>query len=166
MRGEAVCDFHAGRRTVQLTLLRCGRKMLVMKNIIPMLVTAGGKVVCARCTAKSKRSGEQCKKPALKSSRTQKCQFHGGLSRGPVTAEGKARSALANYRTGEYTKAEIDQADRSRALLRVLEDATQLLGMVPTDTPRTRGRPPRLYQPVRSPEGVLSAILDLQENQT
>jgi hypothetical protein len=83
-----------------------------------------------------------------------------------VTAEGKARSALANYRTGEYTKAEIDQADRSRALLRVLEDATQLLGMVPTDTPRTRGRPPRLYQPVRSPEGVLSAILDLQENQT
>jgi hypothetical protein len=137
-----------------------------MQNIILTLVTGGGRIHCWRCTALSKRSGEQCKKPSLKSSRTQKCQFHGGLSRGPVTAEGKARSALANYRTGEYTKAEIDQADRSRALLRVLEDATQLLGMVPTDTPRARGRPPRLYQPVRSPEDVLSAILDLQENQS
>jgi hypothetical protein len=37
-----------------------------MKNIIAMLVTAGGKVVCARCAAKSKRSGEQCKKPAMR----------------------------------------------------------------------------------------------------
>ena len=129
------------------------------------LRTAGGRIICRRCTAKSKRSGEQCKKPALKTSRTQKCQLHGGRSRGPVTAEGKARSALANYRTGEYTRAEIDQADRSRALLRVLEDATQLLGMVPIDTPRTRGRPPRLYQHVRTPEDVLSAILELQEDQ-
>lgn len=128
-----------------------------------MITIAGGRIQCARCTARSKRTGEQCKKPALKISRTQKCGLHGGLSRGPVTAEGKARSALANYRTGEYTKAEIDQADRSRALLRVLEDATQLLGMVPTDTPRTRGRPPRLYQPVRSPEDVPSAILALKD---
>ena len=130
------------------------------------LRTAGGRIVCRRCTAKSKRSGEQCKKPALRMSRTQKCEFHGGRSRGPVTAEGKARSALANYRTGEYTKAEIDQADRSRALLRVLEDATHLLGMVPAVTPRTRGRPPRLYQPVDSPQDVLSAILELRESQS
>jgi hypothetical protein len=128
-----------------------------------MITLADGRIKCARCTARSKRTGEQCKKPALKISRTQKCGLHGGLSRGPVTAEGKARSALANYRTGEYTKAEIDQADRSRALLRVLEDATQLLGMVPTDTPRTRGRPPRLYQPVHSAEDVPSAILALKD---
>ena len=129
------------------------------------LRTAGGRIVCRRCTAKSKRSGEQCKKPALKTSRTQKCQLHGGRSRGPVTAEGKARSALANYRTGEYTKAAIDHLDRSRALLRVLEDATHLLGMVPVETPRTRGRPPRLYQPIDNPQHVLPAILELQESQ-
>jgi len=51
--------------------------MPVMKNIISTLVTGGGKITCKRCTAKSKRSGEQCKKPALKTSRTQKCEFHG-----------------------------------------------------------------------------------------
>ena len=129
------------------------------------LLIAGGKISCLRCTAKSKRSGEQCKKPALKTSRTQKCQLHGGRSRGPVTAEGKARSAAANYKTGEYTQAAIDHLDRSRALLRVLEDAAHLLGMVPAETPRTRGRPPRLYQPVDNPQDVLSAILELQESQ-
>jgi len=129
------------------------------------MTIAGGQIKCARCTARSKRTGEQCKKPALKTSHTQKCRIHGGASRGPKTAEGKARSAAANYKTGEYTKAEIDKTDRSRALLRVLEDATHLLGMVPAETPRTRGRPPRLYQPVHSSEDVLSAILDLQESQ-
>jgi hypothetical protein len=134
-------------------------------NLVPILLLAGGRITCLRCTAKSKRSGEQCKKPALKTSRTQKCQLHGGRSRGPVTAEGKARSALANYRTGEYTKAAIDHDDRSRALLRILEDAAHLLGMVPAETPRTRGRPPRLYQPVDSSEDILSAILELQESQ-
>lgn len=129
------------------------------------LRTAGGRIICRRCTAKSKRSGEQCKKPALKTSRTQKCPLHGGRSRGPVTEEGRARSAAANYKTGEYTQAAIDHLDRSRALLRVLEDATHLLGMVPAETPRTRGRPPRLYQPIDSSEDVLAAILGLKESQ-
>jgi hypothetical protein len=137
-----------------------------MHKIESTMLTAGARIVCLRCTAKSKRSGEQCKKPALKTSRTQKCQLHGGRSRGPVTAEGKARSALANYRTGEYAKAATDHLDRSRALLRVLEDATHLLGMVPAVTPRTRGRPPRLYQPVDSPQDVLSAILELREGES
>lgn len=134
-----------------------------MHKIESTMLTAGARIVCLRCTAKSKRSGEQCKKPALKTSRTQKCQFHGGLSRGPVTAAGRARSAAANYKTGDYTNAEIEKADRSRALLRVLEDAAHLLAMVPTDTPRTRGRIPRLYQPAHSPENVLQAILALRD---
>lgn len=99
-----------------------------MRNITSMLVTGGGKIVCARCTAKSKRSGEQCKKPALKTSRTGKCQLHGGHSAGARTTAGKARSATANFRTGEHTKAETDKAGRSRSILRVLEDAAHLLG--------------------------------------
>ena len=77
--------------------------------------------------------------------------------------EGKARSAAANFRTGEYTKAEIEKTDRSRALFRTLEDAAHVLGLVPQDTPRTRGRKPKLYLPVTSPEDVLPAILELRE---
>jgi hypothetical protein len=134
-----------------------------MKNVITMLVTGGGKITCPRCTALSKRTGHQCQKPALKASRTQKCELHGGLSRGPATAVGKARSAAANFRTGEYTKVEIDKSDRSRALLRVLEDATHLLEMVPTNSPRTRGRKPKLYSPVTSSADILTAILELTD---
>jgi hypothetical protein len=78
-----------------------------------------------------------------------------------VTAEGKVRSALANYKTGEYTKAEIEKNDRSRALLRVIEDAAHVLGLVPQDTPRSRGRKPKLYLPITSQEDVLPAILEL-----
>jgi hypothetical protein len=78
-----------------------------------------------------------------------------------VTAEGKVRSALANYKTGEYSKAEIDKTDRSRALIRTLEDAAHVLGLVPQDTPRTRGRKPKLYKPVTRQEDVLPAILEL-----
>ena len=125
------------------------------------LHTAAGRITCARCTAHSKRTGQQCRKPALKTSRTQKCQFHGGLSQGPVTAEGKARSAAANYKTGEYSKAELHKSDRSRALLRVLEEAAHVLGLVTPDTPRSRGRKPKLYLPVASPDDVLSAIVEL-----
>ena len=42
------------------------------------LVTGGGKIVCLRCTAKSSRTKEQCGRPAIKTSRTQKCEFHDG----------------------------------------------------------------------------------------
>ena len=133
-----------------------------MQEIEQMMTTAGGRIECARCTARSKRTGEQCKKPALRASRTEKCEFHGGRSSGPLSEEGKASSAAANLRTGEYSKAAIDKADRSRALLRVLEDAAHVLGLVPQDTPRTRGRKPKLYLPVASPEDVLPAIMELR----
>ena len=63
------------------------------------LTTAGGKITCLRCTAKSVRSGNQCLKPALKSSRTSKCKTHGN-SKGPVTEAGKAWSAAAHVTTG------------------------------------------------------------------
>ena len=127
------------------------------------LTSAGGRIVCRRCTARSKRTGQQCGKPALRTSRAQKCQLHGGRSSGPLSEEGKARSAAANFRTGEYTKAEIDKNDRSRALLRVVEDAAHVLGLVPQDTPKTRGRKPKMYTPVVSPDDVLSAILELRD---
>ena len=44
----------------------------------PLLSTAGGRIRCARCTAQSSRSKQQCGRPTLKTSKTQKCQFHGG----------------------------------------------------------------------------------------
>ncbi len=123
-----------------------------------MLVTAVSKITCRRCTAMSKRSGEQCKKPALKSSRTQKCQFHGGRSTGPKTAEGKARQRAAVVKTGDYTKEAMEDKARSVRVLAGLEDAMYVLNM--TTMPRTRGRKPLGHVPLQTVEDVLKFALD------
>jgi hypothetical protein len=44
-----------------------------------------------------RRAGHRCRKPAL--SGKNRCEYHGGLSTGPHTAEGRAR-ALANLWRG------------------------------------------------------------------
>jgi hypothetical protein len=135
-----------------------------MKNITSLLVTGGGKITCLRCTAMSKRSGEQCKKPALKTSRTHKCQFHGGRSTGPKTEAGKVRSATASITSGEFTMAARLEDERQKALNRVLEDAVFFLNMA--SAPRTRGRKPALYVHINSEEEILDAIIRLSRNST
>jgi hypothetical protein len=129
-----------------------------MKNVIYSIVTAGGKITCKRCTAKSKRSGEQCKKPALRTSRTQKCQFHGGRSTGPKTEEGKARQRAAVLKNGNYTKEAMEDRARSVRVLAVLEDAMYLLGM--TDAPRTPGPKPKGYEPLVTFDDVKRFVID------
>ena len=78
-------------------------RMSVITNATSTLVTASGKITCLRCTAISKRSGEQRKKPALKTSRTQKSGFQGGRSTGPKTEADKARQRAAVLKTSDYT---------------------------------------------------------------
>lgn len=129
-----------------------------MKNIISTLVTAGSKITCQRCTAMSKRSGEQCKKPALKTSRTQKCEFHGGRSTGPKTEAGKARQRASVLKTGNYTKEAMEDKARSVRVLAGLEDALYVLNM--TTMPRTRGRKPLGYAPLKTVEDVVKFALD------
>ena len=52
-----------------------------------------------RCGAKTRgaRGGRPCRGPAMPNG---KCRLHGGSSRGPVTAAGRARAAAANLRHG------------------------------------------------------------------
>ncbi len=73
-------------------------------------------------------------------------------------------SAAANLKHGECSKAAIERVDKTRALIRVLEDATHLLGMVPTDALRTRGRKPKLYVPVLKTEDILDAVASLRDD--
>jgi len=129
-------------------------------DIQKMLVTAGGRVVCARCTAKSKRTGEQCGRPASKNSKTQKCHFHGGRGNsGPKTPEGKARSVAAHTKTGDCSRAARDAHARASARLLQLADSMQVLEMS-TDTRRSPGRKPRFYEPITDLAGVLQMALD------
>jgi hypothetical protein len=126
------------------------------------LATAGGRIRCLRCTAKSVRSGNQCLKPALKSSRTQKCGHHGGRNKGPVTDAGKARSAAAHVKTGEFTKQAIRERSQKLAEMMQLEDAMHVLKM--TTATRTRGRKPNGYTPLTSIKDVFEFALDKELN--
>ena len=54
---------------------------------------AGLNQTVPRCQALSKRSQEQCRKAAIRGKSV--CRMHGGLSTGPVTAEGRKRCAEA-----------------------------------------------------------------------
>jgi len=125
-----------------------------------VLITAGGRLVCARCTAKSKTTGLQCGRPALKVSNTQKCQFHGGRSTGPKSPEGRQRIASAHYRNGESSNAARQVYSKSSAHLRRLEEAMYVLDM--TTAPHTRGRKPLGYTPVRTMRDVHEMILDIE----
>ena len=126
------------------------------------LTTAGGKILCLRCTAKSVRSGNQCLKPALKSSRTFKCTTHGGRNKGPITEAGKARSAAAHVKTGEFTKQAIKERSQKLAEMMQLEDAMHVLKM--TTATRTRGRKPTGYVPLTTIKDVVRFALDKEIN--
>ena len=126
------------------------------------LSTAGGRISCLRCTAKSVRSSNQCLKPALKSSRTQKCGHHGGRNKGPITEAGKARSAAAHVKTGEFTKSAMKERSQKLAEMMQLEDACHILGL--TNAGRTRGRKPTGYVPLTTIKDVVMFALDKEFN--
>jgi len=125
------------------------------------LSTAGGRITCLRCTAKSVRSGNQCLKPAMKTSRTSKCKTHGN-SKGPVTEAGKARSAAAHVKTGEHTKKSIRERSQKLAEMMQLEDACLILGL--SNATRTRGRKPNSYMPLTTIKDVVMFALDKELN--
>jgi hypothetical protein len=126
------------------------------------LLTAGGRITCLRCTAKSTRSGNQCLKPALKSSRTHVCGHHGGRNKGPTTEAGKARSAAANLKTGEYTKDAIEKRSRKLTELLQLEDVCAIVGLI--NGARTRGRKPLGYKPLKTAKDAWLFVLDKELN--
>ena len=120
------------------------------------ITLAGGRIRCNRCTAKSVRTGLQCAKPAMKSSRTVKCSHHGGWATGPKTAAGRQRIAQANTIHGESTKAARHEHSKASARLSMLEDCMYLLGM--TAEPRIRGRKPMGYIPIRTFKDVKQVL--------
>ena len=83
------------------------------------------------------------------------------MTSGKQTLEGRSRIAAAHYKHGESTKAARAEYSKASATLRKLEDAMHLLKM--TTAPRTRGRKPSGYKPVRSAQDVIKLVLDLEK---
>ena len=117
-----------------------------------------GKVVCVRCSAKSRQTGQQCSRPAVQGSRTHKCEWHGALSTGPKTPEGKARSIAARTTHGEATN--VVRREQSQASLRLaqFEDVLYLAGL--STAPRSRGRKPSGYCPIATPAQAMRFLFD------
>ena len=114
----------------------------------PYVILAGGRIRCLRCTAQSSSTKKQCGKPAMKSSRTQKCTHHGGRSTGPKTLEGKQRIAQAHLVHGKSTKVAKAKYAQDSAKVSMLEDCLHLLKM--TDAKRRQGRKAKGYQPMNT----------------
>ncbi len=122
------------------------------------LVTANSKIRCLRCTARSKRSGLQCGRPAMRQSKTKKCNFHGGKSTGPKTIEGRQRISKANLVHGDETLQKRRERQKKAVWFKQVEDVMHVLNM--TTGGRTRGGKPNGYMPIRTFDEVLRWVLD------
>ena len=90
--------------------------------------TLGGLVACTQCSAKSKRSQERCRNPAMKGKNT--CLHHGGRSRGSTTTDGHARQIAANTKHGNETRAIREERSAKLAELYELEMLGRELGLI------------------------------------
>lgn len=81
-----------------------------------------------RCQAQSKRSGEQCRKAAMRGKTV--CRTHGGALTGPKTAEGRERCAEARTVHGGETRAIRSKRTKKLKELKELEGVMLKLGMI------------------------------------
>ena len=106
------------------------------------LITAGGKIRCRRCKARSSRTKLQCAKPALKGKVV--CGHHGGYSTGPRTQEGKERIRIAHLKHGQETQEARAERSKKSVMFRYLTDLGNYCNLFYKQL-KTRGRPPSGY---------------------
>ena len=109
--------------------------MLETLNLEQTLITLGGLVSCQRCQAKSKRTKQQCRAPALKGKLV--CKTHGGRSTGPKTEAGRQRCAEAKTIYGRESRAIRLERSVKLAEIQMLDQLGRNLGFIVG--PKTRG---------------------------
>ena len=122
------------------------------------LITAGGKIHCRRCKARSSRTKLQCAKPALKGKAV--CGHHGGYSTGPRTKEGKERIRAAHLKHGQETQEARAERSEKSVMFRYLTDIGNYCDLFYKQL-KTRGRPPSGYAQLdlKDPEQLALAIM-------
>jgi hypothetical protein len=115
------------------------------KSKQPTLTTAGGKIICRRCQAMSKRTGKQCGAAADRNSKTSKCKWHGGRSTGPKTEEGRAKCAEVKLTHGNQTREKRKQNAGSATRLLLLRDLGLRIGLFGPEPTGWPGRNPQGY---------------------
>jgi hypothetical protein len=131
-----------------------------MDNLEKMIVLAGGRITCLRCTARAKHSKDQCRKPAMQDKT--KCRTHGGASTGPRTQAGKDAIRRAHFKHGEQTLEAKAARSAKDAEMQSFEDVLHALNM--SSAKRTRGRKALGYVPIKTFEEARRWIyLDLMK---
>jgi hypothetical protein len=92
------------------------------------IVTLGGRIRCPRCQAKSKRSQQQCRSPAIRGKRV--CKVHGGKSTGPRTQQGRNLCGAAKTLHGRETRAIRAKRQQALAELKLLERMGKGVGVL------------------------------------
>lgn len=83
---------------------------------------SGDLTTVPRCAARARsRGGQPCQAPAMHGKR--RCRLHGGLSTGPRTPEGLARSRRARWKHGRYSQAAAEQSRREAELAEMDREA-------------------------------------------
>jgi hypothetical protein len=95
-------------------------------------------MLCVRCAAVFKATGQRCTAVAIIGKRT--CARHGGKSTGPKTPGGRQRCAQARTIHGQETTTMRMERSLTSARLALLESVGFALGMMTGN--RTRGRRP------------------------
>ena len=129
----------------------------MIKNLELYLITAGGKIRCWRCKARSSRTKLQCAKPALKGKAV--CGHHGGYSTGPGTKEGKERIREVHLKHGQETQEARAERSAKSVMFRYLTDLGNHCNMF-YKLLKPLGRPPSGYAQLdlSDPEQLAIAI--------
>ena len=135
---EEMAEFRAFIAPPTVTAANDGKERL--------LVTCAGKISCNRCQGTSRRTKLQCGNPALKTSKTNKCKFHGGASTGPKTAEGRQRISASLIVHGHETNKIRAERQLKTLELRHLEDILVLTGGIK----RKAGAKPSGYRQIKT----------------
>jgi hypothetical protein len=127
------------------------------------LITAGGKIKCKRCQARSSRKKQQCGKPAIHLKNV--CNTHGGLSTGPKTAEGIKRIQNARWKHGNETNESRAERSAKSVMFRYLIDLGNHCNLFYKQL-KPLGRPPSSYKKadLTSPEQLSGVIRWLLSN--
>ena len=125
------------------------------------LITAGGKIRCRRCKARSSRTKLQCSKPALKGKAV--CGHHGGYSTGPKTKGGKERIRTAHLKHGQETQEARAERSAKSLMFKYLLDLGNHTDLFYKQI-KVRGRPPSgyIHLDLTDPEQLAVAILKTQ----
>ena len=92
------------------------------------IVTLGGRIRCPRCQAKSKRTNQQCRSPAIRGKRV--CRIHGGKSTGPKTEQGRNLCGAVKTFHGRETRAIRAKRQQALAELKLIERMGKGVGIM------------------------------------